>query len=630
MTESSNSIDWPNCETPLDAVTEDNQILEDQIVQILDSMSLEQKAGQMIQAEINSITPQAAGDHAIGSILNGGGSFPFGNKHASVSDWLELADSFHRESLNRAGHAVPIIWATDAVHGHNNVYTATMFPHNIGLGATRNFDLMREIAAATARDVVATGIAWTFAPTMAVPLDLRWGRSYEGFSEDPTVVARCAEAVIVGLQGTVSESSFLSGDKVLATSKHFVGEGGTTNGQDQGDTICGEAELRHVHSLGHVAALRAGAQVVMAAFNSWNGHRLHAHRYLLTDVLKGDIGFSGFVVSDWDGFSHVHTDLTRAIVDSVNAGVDMLMVSEGWNDVLNRLVRSIQSGEISQERVDDSVRRILRVKARASRLSPQLPSERSQAAMLRTLGSHKSIAQRAVRESLVLLKNEDGTLPIATNARVLVCGDCADDVGRQCGGWSLTWQGTDNTNEDFPHGSTLYDGIRERVENGGGSVELSTTGQYSTRPDIAIVAFGEKPYAEGEGDLADINFSRQFSEPLQVLRRLRADNIPTVSVLFTGRPLWVNPELNASSSFVVAWLPGTEGSAMADVLFADSDGTRRFDFAGRLSFSWPRRANQARFEDRERDPLFALGYGLSVSESPELGQLSEEEQDGDS
>ena len=266
MTESSNSIEWPSCETSLDAATHDNQILEDQIAQVLDSMSLEQKAGQMIQAEINSITPQHAGDHAIGSILNGGGSFPFGDKHASVSDWLELADSFHRESLNRAGHAVPIIWATDAVHGHNNVYTATMFPHNIGLGATRNFDLMREIAVATARDVVATGIAWTFAPTMAVPLDLRWGRSYEGFSEDPNIVAQCAEAVIVGLQGEVSQSSFLSGDKVLATSKHFVGEGGTTDGKDQGDTICGEAELRHVHSLGHMAALRAGAQVVMAAF----------------------------------------------------------------------------------------------------------------------------------------------------------------------------------------------------------------------------------------------------------------------------------------------------------------------------------------------------------------------------
>ena len=611
--------DWPHAESPVDADGASAQRVEAEICRLLATMSLAAKVGQMLQGEIANLTPDDTREYALGSVLNGGGSWPNGDKRAAVRDWLGLADAHHQASLASAS-GVPVLWGTDAVHGHNNVFGATVFPHNIGLGAAGDAALLERIGAATAAEVAATGIDWTFAPTLAVVRDDRWGRTYESYSEDPAIVCAFAERMFAGLQGTAGTEGFLAGNKVLATAKHFVGDGGT-GGVDQGDAVCSEAALRHIHGEGHVRALAAGAQVVMAAFNSWNGAKLHGHRYLLTEVLKERMGFRGFVISDWNGCQQLAEEPRRACAQAVNAGVDMLMVDEDWRRTLADLIASVAAGEVAEARIDDAVRRILRVKARAGLLGNAPPSSRASRTVTgRVLAppEHRTLARRAVRESLVLLKNNNALLPLRRDCNVLVAGAHADDIGKQCGGWTLTWQGDGNGNDDFPNGESILDGVNAAVTAGGGAVSFSPAGDFNEAPDVALVVFGEDPYAEGEGDRPHLAFSAERPEPLAVLRSLKARGVPVVSVFVTGRPLWVNPELNASDAFVVAWLPGSEGGGVADVLFRAPAGEAQRDFRGRLSFSWPRDPWQTAVNrgDDPYDPLFPYGFGLRYADGP--------------
>lgn len=622
---------WPRC---VSAGVADPE-LEARLDELLLGMTLEQKVGQMIQAEIAFVTPADVRRYHLGAVLNGGGSFPGGDKHASVADWLALADGFYDASMDDgAGRApIPIIWGTDAVHGHNNTFGATIFPHNIGLGATGNPGLIRDVAAVTAREVAATGIDWAFAPTLAVVRDDRWGRTYEGFSEDPEIVRAYAGPMVEGLQGVSGTREFLAAGKVIATAKHFIGDGGAEQGRDQGDNTASEEELLRIHGQGYVTALAAGAQTVMAAFNSWHGHKVHGHRYLLTGVLKEQMGFDGIVVTDWNGFGQIAGSSNTSAGHAINAGVDMLMAPEDWRELLANTIAQVRGGEISTQRIDDAARRILRVKLRAGLFEKGRPSERRWAGATAELGSpeHRALARRAVRESLVLLKNDNGILPLKPDLNVLVAGDGADDIGKQCGGWTLSWQGTGNDNSDFPGATSIFQGIRIAVAEAGGRAELSSDGSFVDRPDVAIVVFGENPYAEGQGDRDTLSYSGEAPADLELLRRLKTAGIPVVAVLLTGRPLWVNPELNACDAFVVAWLPGSEGDGVADMLFGTVEGQVVHDFAGRLSFSWPVDALQTSVNRHDADyaPLFPYGYGLRCADEVVLERLSERDSAAD-
>lgn len=617
---------WPRAES---AVAPDPEI-EAAVSALLARMTLEEKVGQLIQPEINSVTPDEVRRYQLGSVLNGGGGWPNADKASTPADWLALADAYWEASMDTTdgGQPIPILWGLDAVHGHNNVIGATLFPHNVGLGAANDPELLRRIGEATAREVAATGQDWNFGPTIAVARDDRWGRAYESYSEDPEIVRAYAAAMVEGIQGAPGSDAFLDGEHLIATAKHFLGDGGTDRGTDQGDTLATEEELRDVHGAGYVAAIEAGVQTVMASFSGWQGTKMHGQRELLTEVLKGRMGFDGFVVGDWNGHGQVEGCTNESCAASFNAGVDMFMVPQDWKALWENTLAQVKSGEISGERLDDAVRRILRVKMRAGLFARGKPSTRPLGGRAELLGAaeHRAVARQAVRQSLVLLKNNGGLLPLAPDATVLVAGDGADDIGKQCGGWTITWQGTGNSNADFPGASSIWDGIREAVEGAGGRAILSPDGGFDERPDVAIVVFGEDPYAEFQGDRDSVDYAPGKDGDLELLRRLAAAGVPVVSVFLTGRPLWVNPELNASDAFVVAWLPGTEGAGVADVLFRSADGAVRHEMTGRLSFSWPKTPLQAVLNvgDADYDPLFAYGYGLSYGEAVEVGELSEE------
>jgi beta-glucosidase len=619
-----NPVEWPAL---VSAVPRDPAI-EQRIDELLAQMTTEQKVGQLIQPELRNITPEQIRQYHIGSLLNGGGSFPNDDKYASVEDWLALADSFYKASMDTSGGgiAIPIMWGTDAVHGHNNVIGATLFPHNIGLGAANNPELIRAINAATAREVAVTGIDWNFSPTLAVARDDRWGRTYEAYAEDPALVKAYGGKAVEGLQGTAGTDTFMAADRVIATAKHFIGDGATLDGVDRGDAAISERELRDIHTPGYFSAIEAGVQTIMASFNSWQGEKLHGHRYLLTEVLKEQMGFDGLVVGDWNGHEFVDGCTRGSCAQAFNAGVDIFMVPDDWQALYTNTLAQVNRGEISRERLDDAVRRILRVKLRAGLFEKGLPSQRPYSGRTELLGAaeHRAIARQAVRESLVLLKNSNDLLPLARSSRVLVAGDGAHNIGKQSGGWTLTWQGTGNTNDDFPGATSIYQGIAEIVRAAGGTVQLSEEGRYTDKPDVAIVVFGEDPYAEMQGDISHLAYGSE--QDLELLRRLRNEGIPVVAVFLTGRPLWVNPHLNASDAFVVAWLPGSEGGGVADVIFRNDQGGINHDFKGRLSFSWPATAVQSPLNHGQSDyaPLFAYGYGLSYADRDQLGdKLSE-------
>lgn len=617
---------WPETESPLPGDAD----LDARVEELLDRLTTEEKVGQVIQAEINSVTPDDVRSYHLGSVLNGGGGWPHNEKDSTVEDWLALADAFWEASMDDSdgGEPIPILWGLDAVHGHNNVIGATLFPHNIGLGAARDPELLREIGRVTAREVAVTGQDWNFGPTIAVARDDRWGRTYESYSEDAEIVRAYAAAMVKGIQGDPVSEPFLDERHLLATAKHFLGDGGTEGGEDQGDTLASEEELREIHAAGYASAIEAGVQTIMASFSSWQGVKIHGHHGLLTEVLKGRMGFDGFVVGDWNAHGQIPGCTNDSCPTALNAGVDMFMVPQDWKGLYHNTLSQVESGEISAERLDDAVRRILRVKMRAGLFERGRPSRRPLAGRSELLGSseHRAVARRAVRQSLVLLKNNGGLLPLAPDSRVLVAGDGADDIGKQSGGWTITWQGTGNTNADFPGATSIWDGIRETVEAAGGTAVLRPDGAFDERPDVAIVVYGEDPYAEFQGDRQTLDYSFGNDRDLEILRSLRSEEIPVVSVFLTGRPLWVNPELNASDAFVVAWLPGSEGAGVADVLFTAVDGSVRDGFTGRLSFSWPKRAMQTPLNrgDAGYDPLFPYGYGLSYDDDIVVEPLPEE------
>ena len=602
-----------------------DEALEAQVEALLGRMTPAQKAGQLIQADIGSITPDDLRHYPLGSILNGGNSSPRDDKLASPSEWLALADRFYDASAGSpADLRVPVLWGTDAVHGHNNIPGATLFPHNIGLGATRDPQLIRRIGEITALEVRVTGLDWAFSPTVAVARDARWGRTYESYSENPDLVRQYAAAMVEGLQGTPGTPEFLDGAHVLATPKHFLGDGGT-GGKDQGDNLASEKELRDIDSAGYQAAIAAGAQTIMASYSSWHGLKMHGNRALLTDVLKARMGFDGFVIGDWNGHAQLPGCTPVSCAAAVNAGLDMLMAPDGWKELDANLIIQMAQGEVPAARVDDAVRRILRVKLRAHLLSEGRPSSRPYAGHFELLGAaaHRAVARQAVRESLVLLKNRNHLLPLSPRQRVLVTGDGADSLAKQSGGWTIDWQGTE-PNQDFPHGETIYAGIRHDVVAAGGTAELSPAGEFHTRPDVAVVVFGESPYAEYAGDVPTLEYSPADKRDLAMLKRLRALDVPVVAVFLSGRPLWVNAEINAADSFVAAWLPGPEGGGIADVLFRAADGTVRYDFRGRLPFSWPATARPPGVDGRPGErPLFAFGYGLGYGDDGYLVPLPE-------
>jgi beta-glucosidase len=602
--------------------------IEARVASLLAQMSVEEKVGQIIQADVNSVTPAEVKTYHLGSVLNGGNSGPGGDDRAAAPTWLEYADKFYDASMDVAPGrpAIPVIWGSDSVHGNANIIGATVFPHNIGLGAMHDPALMRQIGAVTALETRVTGQDWTFAPTIAVVRDDRWGRTYEAYSEEPTIVEQYAGEIVRGIQGDPGAADFLKGPHVIATAKHFLGDGGTVGGRDQGDNQYSEADLRDIFSPGYRAAIAAGVQTVMASYNSWHGIKSHGDKALLSDVLIGRYGLDGFVVGDWNGHGQAPGCTPTDCAESFNAGLDMFMAPDSWRGLYDSTLAHVRSGEITMARLDEAVSRILRVKLRAGVFEAGRPSSRPFAGDWSQLGSpeHRAVARQAVRESLVLLKNDDSILPLARRTRVLVAGDGADDIGKQAGGWTISWQGTGNVRADFPNGHSIFDGIRDVVRAGGGTATLSVDGSYRGRkPDVAVVVFGENPYAEFQGDRQNVDY--QPTGDLALIQRLRAAGVPVVSVFLSGRPLYVTPELNASNAFVAAWLPGSEGEGVADVLFRGADGRPAFDFRGKLSFSWPRAPDQTPLNvgDANYNPLFPFGYGLTYAAPQNLGALPE-------
>lgn len=602
--------------------------LDARVEAILRGMSLDQKIAQIIQPDTGSFTVADMAQYRFGSYLSGGSSGPGNNERALPERWLALADANWDAAMmprNDGRRPIPTMWAIDALHGHNNIVGATLFPHNIGLGATRDPALIRAIGAATATEIAVTGIDWTFAPTLAVVRDARWGRTYESYSENPDVVAAMAGAMVEGLQGTPGAPGFLGPDKVIATAKHFVGDGGT-GGKDQGDTVATDAELKQVHAVGYRPAIASQVAAVMASFSSVNGEKIHGSKRLLTGYLRGDLGFKGLVVGDWNGHGQVPGCSVGSCAASFNAGLDIFMAPDSWKPLIAATTAQVKSGAISMARLDEAVRRILRIKVAAGLFDKGKPSSRPLAGKFDLLASpeHRALARRAVRESLVLLKNNGNLLPLKPGQRVLVTGDGADSIAMQSGGWTISWQGGgDLTNADFPHAESIYHGIADSVKAAGGTAQLSADGSFAAKPDVAIVVFGERPYAEFVGDLDTLEYHDDFKS-YRLMQGLRAAGVPVVAVFLSGRPLWVNPELNVADAFVAAFLPGSEGGGVADMLFRKSDGSVAHEFRGKLSFTWPNGPTPPRIGvANDSGTLFPFGYGLTSKDSVTVGPLSE-------
>lgn len=599
-------------------------LAEAEIADIVSRMSLERKIGQLIQPQINSFTPEDMERYRFGSYLNGGNGGPYGDEFAPASEWLRYADEMYDASVKPLPDGEPVIptmWGTDAVHGHSNIVGATLFPHNIGLGATGDPELLRRIGHATAIEIEVTGIDWNFSPTVAVARDDRWGRTYESYSEDPDLVAKLGAALIVGQQGSPGSEDFLGDGRVFVTAKHFFGDGGTEQGVDQGDVNGDINALLDLHGRPYPAAIDAGVQAVMASFNSINGRKMHGNKELLTDVLRGQMSFDGLVVGDWNGHGQIKGCTVTDCPQSLMAGLDIYMVPDDWKVLMETLIAQVKDGTIPMARVDEAVTRVLRVKQRAGLLgeNAKRPSERGVAGQYDLLASpeHRALAREAVAKSQVLLKN-DGVLPLKAGANVLVAGSAADDVGQQSGGWTLEWQGgrKDTLPRDyFPKATSIWDGIKENVTAEGGSATLSEDGSFEARPDIAIVVFGEHPYAEFAGDQRNLVFRDE--EGLTLLRQFDEQDIPTVAVFLSGRAMWMNREINAADAFVASWLPGSEGAGVADVLTGKREAT------GRLSFSWPASC-EGQPANSPEGALFAFGYGRTLSDNSPLATLNED------
>jgi len=634
--------EWPKIESNIAK----NLLIEAKIVNILSKMTLEEKIGQMIQPDLREVTPEEAQQYKLGSLLNGGGGWPDNNKYATAKDWALESDKYW-EALENAfkgrGFTIPFMWATDAVHGHNNVFNATVFPHNIGLGAANNPDLIYQIGQATAQEIAATGLDWTFAPTVATPRDYRWGRVYEGYSEDPEIVYQYAGKMVEGIQGGAKG---LAGDShVISNVKHWVGDGGTKNGVDRGENHYSEEYLRNIHATGYFSGLNAGAQVVMTSFNSWyndanydqveqGGYnkKLHGSKYLVTDILKNKMGFDGIVVTDWNGQAELNGCTASNCPAAVNAGNDIFMVTarEDWQGFYHNVIAQVNDGTIPMARIDDAVTRILRVKLRANLWEKPKPSQRKLAGNQALLGSsvHRALARQAVSESLVLLKNKKQILPLSSNQKILISGSAANNIQKQTGGWSLTWQGNENTiTKDFPGATTMLMAMQETV----GKKNVITNISDADQDTVAVVVIGEDPYAEMFGDIKankTLEFSRikpSYKADLEKIKQFKAAGLKVITIFYSGRPLYVNEEINNSDAFIAAWLPGTEAEGITDVVF----NKKGKNFTGRLSYSWPMKKcsttinrpapNIPNYQtpsteqdiNGEHRPLFAYGYGLS-------------------
>lgn len=598
---------WPQLSSPIAR----DPAMEARVAAIVAGMTLEQKIGQMTQAEIRWAKPDDVRRYYLGSILNGGGSWPGMNKRASLAEWTAMTRAFHDAAMQTdMAVRIPLIWGTDAVHGHNNVYGATLFPHNIGLGAARDLQLVEEIARATAKASRATGISWIFAPTLAVVQDQRWGRTYESYSSDPELVRSYAAAAVRGLQGG------LTGDgDVVATAKHFIGDGATFHGDDQGVARVPMAVLRDVHGAGYFGAVGAGVQTIMASYNSWTDAetgvehgKMHGNRLLLTGAIKERMGFDGFIVSDWNAIEQIPGCTKSHCPQAINAGIDMMMVPEDWRAFIDNTVADVRAGRISMSRIDDAVTRILRVKMRAGLFERQ-PAQGVFTGDAGALQA-RDLARRAVRESLVLLKNQGNVLPLARSGRVLVVGKNADSLANQSGGWSVTWQGTETTNEDFGTGQTLLATLRETL--GAGNVDFRPTaaGIDFSRYAAVIAVIGETPYAEYNGDVdypAPLHHSARHPEDLALLEAVSGKDVPVVSVFYSGRAVYANDLINRSDAFVAAWLPGSEAGGIADVLLRDAAGRVQHDFRGRLPVGWP---GDPCATANGQSTIFQRGYGL--------------------
>jgi len=614
--------DWPRVSS---AIKKDDAI-EKRVQEIVSKMTLAQKVGQMTQPEIKTTKPEDVTKYYLGSVLNGGGSWPNNNKAADAKEWLALAQAYHEASMKTdMAIKVPVVWGTDAVHGHNNVPGATLFPHNIGLGAARNPQLMREIGAATAKAVRATGIAWVFGPTLAVVRDDRWGRTYESYAEHPEVVRSYAGEYVKGMQGAFKDDA-----NTIATAKHFIGDGGTKNGKDRGVTEASQADLINIHGAGYFPALEAGAQTVMSSFNSWTDTasgkqygKLHGSKYALTDILKVKMGFDGFVVTDWNGIGEVTGCRNDSCAQAINAGNDMIMVPDDWKAFIANTIKQVEAGEIPMSRIDDAVSRIIRVKLRAG-LFDKSPAQNAHAGKDDAMQA-RALARQAVRESLVLLKNEGPALPLKRGQKILVVGKSADELSNQSGGWSITWQGTATTNADFKNADTILTGIREAAGKDNVTFSLDAKGVDVSKFDVVVAVIGERPYAEGDGDIhpsGTLRHSSRYPEDLAVLKAVGGKGKPVVTVMVTGRPVYANDLLNLSDTFISAWLPGSEGKGVSDLLV---EGQQRHDFRGVLPFSWPKSACQIKLNvgDKDYAPLFAYGYGLKLGTRSKLGTLDE-------
>lgn len=593
----------------------------DILADILARMSLERKVAQLIQPQINSVTPDEMRKYRWGSYLNGGNGGPFGNEFAPASEWLRLADAMWEAStapLPGDEPAIPAIWGTDAVHGHTNVIGATIFPHNIALGATGDPDLVRRIGAATATEIEITGIDWNFSPTVAVARDDRWGRTYESYSEDPEIVATMGAALIKGLQGRKEAKDYLGNGRVIATAKHFFGDGGTERGVDQGDVNGDIDALMTIHAVPYPYAIDAGVETIMASFNSINGRKMHGNKELLTDILRGQMGFDGLVVGDWNGHGQVTGCTVSDCAQSLMAGLDIYMVPDDAIALHETLIAQVKDGTIPIKRIDEAVMRVLKLKQRAGLIGPDAkkPSQRANAGQYDKLGmaAHRAVAREAVAKSQVLLKN-DGVLPFKDKTNILVAGQAADSIAQAAGGWTLTWQGGRELGNDyFPGATSIFAGIKQAARDSGGSAILSRDGAMpASTPDAAIVVFGEQPYAEFAGDRKNLVFADE--EGLEMLRKFRKSGIPTVAVFLSGRPLWMNREINAADAFVAAWLPGSEGAGVADILFGKTKAT------GRLSFSWPATCEGGPLNSAQ-GALFPLGFGLSLDDTPASASVS--------
>ena len=612
-----NSVDWSNTNSCI--VSIDYNLINN----LLKKMTLEQKVGQIIMPDIDEVTPAEAKAYQLGTFLNGGGKFPNKNKNSSINDWKELSRAYYEASPVVDGTLIPILWGTDAVHGHNNVIGATIFPHNIGLGSTMNPDLIESIGEAVAKEVLSTGIPWTFAPTIAVPQNDLWGRTYEGYSENPELVSLLGKAMINGLQGEGDE--FLDDNHVLATAKHFLGDGGTKNGVDQGNTIISEQKLKEVHGRPYFDAINSCIQTIMASFNSWNGQKAHGSEYLLNNILRDQMGFRGLVVGDWNGHGQVPGCSKESCPESFNAGVDIFMAPDEWKPLYRNTLRQVKEGIISEERLDQAVNNILSVKYLLGMFDGRKPHEYP----FNYIGdlSHKDIARQAVRESIVLLKNNNETLPIESNKHILVIGEAANKITNHMGGWTITWQGRENTNNEFPNSLSIFDAIKLKAESNGSSVEFSNKATYNKKPDIVIFVYGEDPYAEGDGDRKNLFYQNQDKNFKYYMEEINDQKIPSVSLFISGRPLIVNEELNLSDAFVQLWLPGSAIEGVTDVIFTDEKNHISHDFKGKLSYSWPKISSQyeLNFGDKNYDPLFKYMYGLTYKDNVFIDSINIED-----